>query len=210
MSQPYPLTSRKEQRMEAENEEESVELGFIPSAVSEPRCALQCAKTRVEKKRLQILLTFGICHRRRWCSPYVKCVRKVSKREAIEARRRRGVGFNVEGAGPAEGFSREAMGSIWQGTTRAQNVGTFHHQKSLGQSSLGRRRKCLAKLNRWQVATRDAVQGGAQHGPALRRCATAPRILCGEGRRLGSFVIRNVGKRQTQHVGKCEGGRMLQ
>ena len=54
------------------------------------------------------------------------------------------------------------------GTTLAQDVGTFHHQTNVDQIGLGRCRKCQAKWNVWQVAARDAVQGGvgsfvAQH-----------------------------------------------
>ena len=38
----------------------------------------------------------------------------------------------MEKAGRAEGFSRTVAGNIWHGSNRAQNVGTFHHQKKLG------------------------------------------------------------------------------
>ena len=39
----------------------------------------------------------------------------VLQRKAIEARRRRSGGLKVDGAGRAEGFSSEVVGSFWSG-----------------------------------------------------------------------------------------------
>ena len=58
------------------------------------------------------------------------------------------------------------MGSFWFEATLAQNVGMIHHQKSLGKIDLGRRRKCEAIRNGWQVATRDAAHEGARPSAA--------------------------------------------
>ena len=43
-----------------------------------------------------------------------------------------------ESDGRAEGFLRKAGSSLWHEAMRAQSVGTFHHQKSLGQVGFGR------------------------------------------------------------------------
>ena len=39
------------------------------------------------------------------------------------------------------------MGSFWCGTNPAHNVGTIHHQKSVGHIDLGRCRTCEAIKN---------------------------------------------------------------
>ena len=126
------------------------------------------------------------------------CKRCCNERRLKRAEEEVGVSCKVEGVGRVEGFSRDAVGSIWHGTILSQNVRSFHHQKSLGQIGLGRCRKCQAKWNRLQVAKRDAVQGVGRaceaHGLTLRRCADAPSILCGEVRRLGSGLEEFLGK----------------
>ena len=60
---------------------------------------------------------------------------------------------------------------------------TIHRQQSVGQIDFGRCRKCEAIGNRRQVATRDAVQGGArafaaQHWHAFGGFADAPSSQC--------------------------------
>ena len=96
--------------MEAENEEEMKDLGFIPSAVSDPRWALHMCDNKCTEKGYKlcqiaavVTVEGGAVHTLKTCAQGAK---------AIEARRRRGVGFKVEGAGRAEGLSRQAVGSI--------------------------------------------------------------------------------------------------
>ena len=52
-----------------------------------------------------------------------------------------------------EGADRaEVLGSVWCGTASAKNVGTIHHQKSVGQNDFGRCRKSDAIGDgRWQL-----------------------------------------------------------
>ena len=50
-----PWTSRMEQGMETENEEDMEELSFLPSAVSEPRWALQICANKCRAKGLKFL-----------------------------------------------------------------------------------------------------------------------------------------------------------
>ena len=64
-----------------------------------------------------MLRNSGYCDRRR-CSAHDQLVHAVLQREATEARRRGSGGLKVDGAGRAEGFASEVVGSLWSGTIR--------------------------------------------------------------------------------------------
>ena len=109
-------------------EEEMEEPSFIPSAVSEPRwalhmCADKCREEGFELFQIAAIVTEGEAVRTIiWWKQCYKVRRlKQGEREVTASK------WRVDGR--AEGLSSQAVGSILHGTTRAQNVGTFHHQK---------------------------------------------------------------------------------
>ena len=105
----------------------------------------------MKKRRLQVLRNSGYCDRRR-CSAHDSLVQALLQRKATEARRRRSGGLKVDGAGRAQGFSSEVVGSFRSGTILDSPSKKRRPDRSW------RCRKCKAVGNRRQVATRDAVQ----------------------------------------------------
>ena len=131
----------------------------------------------------------------------------------IATKQGEGGGFKLEGADRGEGFSRKVLGSFWHGTSRAQDVGTFHHQTSRGPGRSWLMQKVSGKNGtdgRWHHETPNKEElefVRHSHDLRFRRCANAPGILCGEVRRMGKSVGHILGNQQAQRMGKCEGVR---
>ena len=138
----------------------------------------------------------GYCDRRRKCSSDDDNVRRLKQGEEQVTC------FKVEGAGRAEGLSREDLGSFWYETTLAQDVGTFHHPKSLGRMADVRQNGTDGR-----VGTRDAVQGAMTCVSKVCQCA---RHIMRGSQATGQFIWKLLGKRQARRMGKCEGERMPQ
>ena len=108
------------------------------------------------------------------------------------------------------------MGSTWHGTPHAQNVGTFHPQKDVGQICVGRCRQVDAKLHKWRMATRDAVQTNssehARHSSDLR-CEGKPMRRAHYAEKSGdreSNLDEFLKEGRLNAMGKYEGEGMLQ
>ena len=74
------------QGLEEIDDEEMEELSFIPSAVSEPRCALHMCDNKCSKEGFQVLPNFGNCGRRRMSSAHDQLVQAMLQSGADETR----------------------------------------------------------------------------------------------------------------------------
>ena len=104
VSEPLRL-NHPDQNMEAVNEKNMEALSVVPSAVSEPRWALHMCEKKCRAKGYKFFENLAKRDRRRRSAPQWK---------ASKARRSRGKRF-VEGAGRAEVFPRQVVGSVWSG-----------------------------------------------------------------------------------------------
>ena len=105
------------------------------------------------------------------------------------------------------------MASIWPGAVRAQNVGTFHHEKKLGPVLAdGESERQKGANDRWQHETlyrKSSSSSGTATICVFEVCSCAEHSSRGS-QAIGTIIGKNLGKRHAQHMGKCEGKSMLQ
>ena len=121
-----------------EDEEEMEELSFVPSAVSEPRWALHICDNKCREKGFTFFQVAaivsqegGAAHTINLCKQCYNERRLKPGEEEVTASKWRALVWQ-------RAFRRNLCAAFWYGTFLAQDVGTFHHQKSVGQIGSGR------------------------------------------------------------------------
>ena len=143
-----------------EDEEEMEELSFVPSAVSEPRWALHICDNKCREKGFTFFQVAAIVSQEGGAAHTINLSKQCYNERRLKPGEEEVTASKWRALVGQRAFRRKLWAAFWYGTFLAQDVGTFHHQKSVDQIVPGRCRQ--ATWNGRQEATRDAVHGGAR------------------------------------------------